>query len=144
MTRFGVTAMLLFSTLLAATGAPAAPVDFSVGAPAGFPTEKVFLTGSAPALGPWRPDALRLRLGDDGRWHGRADLPPGPFEFKFTRGGWETVEVRADGGEAPNRRVAVGSGGGRVETAVEAKSEPGFSKVFRTLERGAGQSPATC
>lgn len=107
----------LSALLLGATVAAAAPVEFLVTAPGGE-TPAVRISGSPAALGAWRPDGPPLARGEDGRWRLAVDLPEGVHEFKFTRGGWDAVELTADGGEAPNRRIAVGPAGGRVECAV--------------------------
>lgn len=80
-------------------------LSFVVAPPGDTPDDAVIhLAGSAPSLGPWRPDALPLRRGDDGLWRVEVDLPRGGrLEFKFTLGAWERVEKDAAGGEIANR-----------------------------------------
>jgi hypothetical protein len=70
----------------------------------------VLIVGSDPALGAWQPpDGLPLVRGVDGVWRGTARIADGaPFEFKVTRGGWETVEKGPQGQEVPNRAAVAG------------------------------------
>ncbi len=69
----------------------------------------IYLTGNAAAVNSWKPDGWLLTRADDGRYRTKLKLPKGNFEFKFTRGDWGSVEVRADGGSTSNRRVRVPS-----------------------------------
>ncbi|MCU0882299.1 MAG: alpha/beta hydrolase-fold protein [Hyphomonadaceae bacterium] len=71
----------------------------------------VYITGSLPQLGPWRPDALRMGDLDDPAGTERVvrlALPVGQtFEYKVTLGSWDREAARADGAALPNQRVQV-------------------------------------
>lgn len=95
-------------------------VRFEITVPEGTPAEDtIYLGGSLPALGSWQADGLALGLSEGGAplWIGEAALPPGAFEFKVTRGSWETVEKGANGEEIANRQ-AVAAEGATVEGVV--------------------------
>lgn len=81
------------------------PVDVRlvVAAPLVANDERLYL---ATNLNGWNPrnDRYALRRLADGRYEIRQLLAPGSlFEFKVTRGGWDRVEVQADGSDLPNR-----------------------------------------
>jgi predicted alpha/beta superfamily hydrolase len=78
--------------------------------PAGTPADApVWISGDLPALGSWSGAGVRLERSGDGRYVARLALEPGAaFEFKVTRGSWDTVEKDARGGELPNRRARAG------------------------------------
>ncbi|MBU1896644.1 hypothetical protein KKB55_02620, partial [Myxococcota bacterium] len=80
--------------------------------------ESVYVTGDREVWGPWAPDGQRLTY-DGEAWRGLFALTPGAFEYKLTRGTWETVEKAADGAEAPNRQGALGGEGGLFEGEVQ-------------------------
>jgi predicted alpha/beta superfamily hydrolase len=68
----------------------------------------VFVTGSQPALGMWRPDGVVLTRQDDGVWVTTVWVDPAlPVAFKVTRGSWDTEALGADGAVPPNLRVDV-------------------------------------
>lgn len=77
-------------------------VSFRITTTSALPVgEQVFVTGSAEALGRWKPDALPLTRMDDNVWSGAAEIPAAePLEFKFTRGTWPREEVTG-GGQVP-------------------------------------------
>ena len=80
--------------------------------------EQVFLTGATDELGRWRPDAVPLTRVDDSTWEGVLSLQTAdPFEFKVTRGSWETEEVDGLGRVPENRRLEPVHQG-RLEMAV--------------------------
>lgn len=68
------------------------------------PSSPLYLASNRNGWNPGDP-AMRLSARSDGRW--QIVLPDliEPIEFKFTRGGWETVEVAADLSDIPNRRL---------------------------------------
>ena len=69
---------------------------------------RVFVTGSQPALGRWRPDGVVLTRQDDGAWITTVWVDPAlPVEFKVTRGSWDTEALGTDGIVPPNLRVDV-------------------------------------
>ena len=87
----------------AASPAPLdAQVTFRVTVPSNTPVHaKIFLSGDVPELGTWSPAGLQMTRDADGTYVASASLPRGrPVEFKLTRGTWETVETKADGGAA--------------------------------------------
>ena len=83
-----------------------APGETTIGFEVTAPTAPggVYVGGSAPGLGAWQPDGLLLEQGADGRWRGVAQLPRDTsYEYKYTRGTWQTVEKGAAGEEVANR-----------------------------------------
>ena len=88
---------------------PDAPfeVRFRITVPANTPDDAtVEVRGDLPQLGAWEGAGLTLERNGPRLWTGTLALPRGTvFEFKVTRGGWETVEKDPDGGEVPNRRA---------------------------------------
>lgn len=101
--------------LLVTAGPAAAGVTFVVRVPASTPAGSVvWLSGDRPELGNWNGAGLRLAPAADGTWSATLPLPAGAaFEYKVTRGAWETVEKDAGGGEIANRR---GVASGRADT----------------------------
>jgi len=60
----------------------------------------VYLVGSHPAVGDWNPSAVAMTKVSDTLWTHTADILDGTtFDFKITRGNWETVMKGADGNE---------------------------------------------
>jgi predicted alpha/beta superfamily hydrolase len=78
---------------------------FVVAAPADLPADRsLHVAGNVVELGTWRPDAVRLARGSDGRWRGEVAIERGArLEFKVTLGSWEEVERNASGGDVSNR-----------------------------------------
>lgn len=67
-------------------------VTFTIGVPAYTPGT-VYVTGSISQLGPWNPGAFPMTDNGDGTWSRTFEIPDGTsFEWKYTRGSWETVE----------------------------------------------------
>ena len=57
-------------------------------------TARVFLAGSLPVLGNWRPDGLALTRTSDGSWQGEFSVRRGErIEFKVTLGSWDTEAI---------------------------------------------------
>jgi predicted alpha/beta superfamily hydrolase len=80
--------------------------------------EQVFLTGNIDELGRWNVATIPMTRMDDNRWEAILSLrTPDPFEFKITRGTWETEEVDAQGGLMANH-VLTPKDGGTVEIRV--------------------------
>jgi predicted alpha/beta superfamily hydrolase len=105
-----------------APAAPAqVPVTFVVDAPPSTPAGSVlWISGNLPSLGSWNGAGLRLEPLGGGRHAATVTLEQGgDVEFKVTRGGWETVEKAAAGGEMANRRFrAVADDTVRVRVAA--------------------------
>lgn len=82
-------------------------VELIVRMPEGSPHgEPAFVTGDAEALGPWRPNAVRLDAWQDGTYRTRLDLPMGrSSHFLVTRGSWRGVESDGHGHETFPREV---------------------------------------
>ncbi len=82
----------------------------AVDVPGGTPVDDpIWISGDLPALGAWNGAGVRLERVGSGRYLARVALERGaPFEFKVTRGSWETVEKDARGGEIANRRARSG------------------------------------
>ncbi len=105
------------------SAAPAiAAVTFVVVVPASTPAgSQVWLSGDRADLGAWSGKGLALARSADGTWTGTLALPPGAaFEYKVTRGSWDTVEKDAAGGEIGNRRGAASGGDDTLRIAVGA------------------------
>ena len=84
-------------------------VPIRVEVPQGTNVDAIYLAGSAPAAGAWRPNGLSLARQADGTYAGDVALRLGSrIEFKFTRDGtWSSVERHADGHDRANRAVTV-------------------------------------
>ncbi len=68
----------------------------------------VYLAGSLPDLGPWKPDGRALE-GTGRDREVRVTVPPGQaFEFKFTLGSWDREAVTYAGVTPPNHRLVLG------------------------------------
>ncbi len=84
------------------------------------PSAHVFIAGSLPVVGNWKPDGLELKLHTDGIYAGDIELEAGQtLEYKITRGDWATVEKQADGGERPNRKLPSDVSSISVEITVQ-------------------------
>src|SRR5262245_30910336 len=58
--------------------------------------DSIYVAGSLPAVGNWRPDGLKLKRQPNGDYQADIDLPSGQtLEFKITRGSWASVEKKA-------------------------------------------------
>ena len=67
-------------------------------------TGTVYLAGSLPELGPWRPDGRAL-TGEGRERTVRVTAPPGTtFEYKFTLGAWDREALGPAGTVPPNNR----------------------------------------
>ena len=106
-------AALAIAAVLAAGSAPAGPpltslccrVTVRARVPEG--TGPVYLAGSLPQLGPWRPDAIPLS-GTGRERSAELTVPPdSTFEYKFTLGAWNREALSAAGTVPPNYRLAV-------------------------------------
>lgn len=95
-------------------------VELVVHVPADSPAEaKVFVAGSVPILGNWRPDGLPLTRQANDAHTAEVDLEPGQsIEFKITRGTWGTVEKNADGSDRPNRTATIDAATQKIEVTV--------------------------
>lgn len=83
-------------------------------APEGAPT--LYLTGSIPDLGPWKPDALAM-TGEGRARVARVTAPKGTvLEYKFTLGTWEREALGPSGMVMANFRLA-------MEKDIEARHE---------------------
>lgn len=71
--------------------------------------EQVFISGSDPTLGNWKPDGLPLTRVEDRVWKAEAVLPADmAVEYKITRGTWDCEEVLPDGTVPSNYRISPG------------------------------------
>jgi predicted alpha/beta superfamily hydrolase len=70
-------------------------------------TGTVYLAGSLPQLGPWRPDGLAM-TGEGRERTARVTAPPGTtFEYKFTLGSWDREALGLSGAVPPNNRLVL-------------------------------------
>lgn len=73
-------------------------------APAMPASDSVHVVGDLAGLGAWDGVGAPLSLHDTDTWVGEVVMPANTsFEYKFTRGGWATVEKNSDGSERANR-----------------------------------------
>jgi hypothetical protein len=107
------------------------PVTFTVTAPPDTrPGDTLFLAGSFSEAGlpEWDPGALPLHASGGGQWTLTLDLPPGGvFEYKYTRGGWDTVEKGPACEELANRSLTVAS---------QQDGQPVTDTVARWIDQG--------
>ena len=69
--------------------------------------EQVFLAGAPDELGRWNPAGVPMTRVEDNRWEAVLSLRSAEaFEFKITRGSWETEEADAQGRLLGNRTLA--------------------------------------
>jgi hypothetical protein len=89
--------------------------------PPGTDDEAVYLTGSLPDVGGWRPDGVRLERQADGKYAGDIRLRLGArLEFKITRRGtWASVEKTYDGSERMNHFALIEANTSKLELTVE-------------------------
>lgn len=110
--------LIITTALLAMTTAAAAhQITFIVTVPPNTPNKPIYIVGDHPNLGGWRPNSIFLSRRDDGRYEITLDLPAGNYEYKFTRGGWPSVEKSDSNADIPNRRLTV-TGDATVEVTV--------------------------
>jgi enterochelin esterase-like enzyme len=71
------------------------PVTFRVAVPDNTPgNQRVYLSGSSPALGSWQAAGVALEPTDDGHHTATVELTNGvEYGYKITRGTWSTVET---------------------------------------------------
>lgn len=100
-------------------------VRLVVVAPDGTTDDAIYLAGSLPALGNWRPDGVRLERQTDGTYAADVTLRLGArFDFKLSRRGhWSSVEKMFDGSERANRSAAVEATTVRIDLSVERWAE---------------------
>lgn len=97
----------------------------------------VWISGDLPALGSWNGAGVRLERAAGGRCMARIELERGaPFEFKVTRGSWETVEKDARGGEIVNRRARVGERDTLSVTVAAWRDQAGGEPLRRSTLTG--------
>ena len=117
--RLAAALLLMLSACARETG-PSAPdaecctATITAVVPEGAPA--VYLTGSLPELGPWKPDALKME-GDARERVARVTAPKGTvLEYKFTLGSWEREALGPSGMVMANFRLA-------MEKNVDARHE---------------------
>ena len=107
---------------LLVTAAPSMAVTFVVRVPPSTPAgTALWLSGDRAELGQWSGTGLRLLPAADGTWSASLPLPAGAsFEYKVTRGSWDTVEKDSTGGEMANRRGLAAGGDDTLRIVVGA------------------------
>ncbi|QQE12664.1 carbohydrate esterase [Planctomycetota bacterium] len=95
-------------------------INFNVAVSETTPKDAVlYISGSAEELGQWDGKGLKLRHDVDGIYRGSYKTERGQVAYKVTRGGWDTVEKAANGGEIENRRLDI-RGDMSVNITIEA------------------------
>lgn len=82
-------------------------IRIQVATPAG--AENIYIAGN---FNGWNPGDATFRLQKDEKGIFSLTLkniPAGDYEFKFTKGSWETVEMGADGSNVGNRKISLAS-----------------------------------
>jgi predicted alpha/beta superfamily hydrolase len=109
-------------------------VEVPEGTPADAP---VWISGDLPVLGSWNGAGERLERVAGGRCVLRVELERGAaFEFKVTRGSWETVEKDARGGEIANRRARAGERDTLFVTVAAWRDQAGGEPLRRSTLTG--------
>lgn len=87
-------------------------VTFRVRAPAGTPADAtLYVPGSIDQLGPWDPGKLAMTNRGGGIWEATITVPDGSqFQYKYTRGDWNSVEWWGSITGTVNRDVTVNGG----------------------------------
>ncbi|OGT93588.1 MAG: hypothetical protein A2083_09470 [Gemmatimonadetes bacterium GWC2_71_9] len=87
-------------------------------------TGTVYLAGSLPELGPWRPNGLAM-AGEGRERTARVTAPPGTtFEYKFTLGSWDREALGPGGTVPPNNRLLLDRDTGVVHEITDFKRDP--------------------
>jgi glycosidase len=86
-------------------------VTFEITVPEWTP-DTVYIVGGHPAVGDWNPGSVAMTKISNTLWTYTADILDGTaFDFKITRGNWETVMKGEDGNfELPNLPITVNYG----------------------------------
>jgi enterochelin esterase-like enzyme len=84
----------------------------------------VYLAGSLPELGPWKPDALAMD-GVGRERVARVTAPEGTaFEYKFTLGSWDREALGPSGTVPPNHRLLIDGDVEVTHEVSEFKKDP--------------------
>ena len=98
-------------------------------------TGTVYLAGSLPKLGPWRPDALPL-AGQGRERTAEVTAPPGTtFEYKFTLGSWDREALSSAGTVAANNSLVLTRDTVVVHEVTDFKKDP---RAYIADWRGSG------
>ena len=92
-------------------------VTFQVTVPSFTPaTATLYITGNISELGSWNPAARAMTKVDATHWTYTLNVLDGTtFEYKLTRGSWETLERTADGAVDVNRQWTASYGATGIE-----------------------------
>jgi predicted alpha/beta superfamily hydrolase len=92
------------------------------------PNAELYMAGNQDALGPWQPNAYRLKRLSPREFECQLKVPIGTeIEYKFTRGSWGTVEKTKDGAEIANRRLRA-TRDSKLTVEIEGWAKPAVSK----------------
>lgn len=112
-------------------------ITFRIGSlpPYHKPADPVYLAGS---FNNWNPGQPGMQFENSGGVYTiNISLQKGSYEYKLTRGGWETGEARAGGASAPNRVLHVTS-----DTVIEL-SVPEWADHFKEQKRNTANRNVT-
>ena len=99
--------------------------------------QRLYLAGSAPALGNWDAAGVPMERGDDGKHRATVEVMSGiNYGFKVTRGTWSTVERGPGGADMPDRPLNVTSPGAAIEASVATWVDGGKSIPNRITTTG--------
>lgn len=109
-------------------------VRITVRVPDGTPGDAaVYIAGNHERMGPWNPGLMRMEKAGPGHYQVTLDLARGfTLQYKYTRGGWDTVEKDDEGREVANREVVVdGDSPILIEDTVASWADPDAADAGR-------------
>ncbi len=94
---------------LISCGEKQAVITINVIAPSSTPDDaQLYISGNYPAAGDWNPGLIKLEKKDKSVWSINLQLPVGfEFEYKITRGSWNSQAIYIDGEIPPNNQTTV-------------------------------------
>jgi predicted alpha/beta superfamily hydrolase len=100
--------VILMMTLISC-GEKQAVITINVIAPSSTPDDaQLYISGNYPVAGDWNPRLIKLEKKDKSVWSINLQLPVGfEFEYKITRGSWNSQAIYIDGEIPPNNKTTV-------------------------------------
>jgi hypothetical protein len=94
-------------------------------------SQRVYLSGSSPALGNWQPDKVALQAVGGQVWEKTLYLKEPSVAYKFTLGSWDTEATDAEGKPLPNFSLQLNG-----DTTVQHELRHWLKKEARTVTGG--------